>query len=148
MASTPGPAAAAPKRGPVAAGLRLIGLFGLALAGLAAIGLLVLDSPLGHRLVTDRIAALRLQSGLVISIGRIDGSLYGAAQLHNVVLGDAAGLADGVELHTHGFIAARGRVIPLHFVRGHIVGARFACELGLRCVDRRALRADRHAGET
>ena len=82
---------AVPKRGLVRAGLRLVGLFALVLAGLAAFALLVLDSPLGHRLVTDRIAALRLQSGLVITIGRIDGSLYGAAQLHNVVLGDPGG---------------------------------------------------------
>ena len=45
---------------------RLIGLFALAMIGVFAIALLVLDSPLGHRLVTDRIAALRLQSGLII----------------------------------------------------------------------------------
>jgi translocation and assembly module TamB len=75
----------------VAAGLRLLGLFALGLIAVAAFGLLVLDSPLGHRLVTDRIAALKLQSGLVITIGRIDGSLFGAAQLHNVVLGDSGG---------------------------------------------------------
>ena len=71
--------------------IRLLGLCALGLAGLAALGLLVLDSPLGHRLVTNRIAALRLQSGLVITIGRIDGSLFGAAQLHNVALSDPSG---------------------------------------------------------
>jgi translocation and assembly module TamB len=75
----------------VAAALRLIGLVALGLVALIAFGLLVLDSPLGHRLVTDRIAALRVQSGLAIAIGRIDGSLFGAAQLHDVVLADPAG---------------------------------------------------------
>ena len=73
------------------AALRFAGLVLLGLVGMIAFGLLVLDSPLGHRLVTDRIAALKLQSGLVITIGRIDGSLYHTAQLHNVVLADPAG---------------------------------------------------------
>lgn len=51
----------------------------------------VLDSPLGHRFVADRIAALVPQSGLRIRIGRIDGSLLGAMTLHEVVLSDADG---------------------------------------------------------
>jgi translocation and assembly module TamB len=89
MATRPAPVA--PRRGWVAAALRLIGLVALGLVALIAFGLLVLDSPLGHRLVTDRIAALRVQSGLAIAIGRIDGSLFGAAQLHDVVLADPAG---------------------------------------------------------
>jgi translocation and assembly module TamB len=87
-------ASAAPSRSGLArlgGGLRLLVLAALGALVLGAFGLLVLDSPLGHRLVTDRIAALKLQSGLVITIGRIDGSLYGAAQLHDVVLADAAG---------------------------------------------------------
>ena len=71
--------------------LRLVRTIVLGVLALAAIGLVVLDSPLGHRLVTDRIAALKLQSGLVITIGRIDGSLFGAAQLHDVVLADPRG---------------------------------------------------------
>ncbi len=79
------------RRGWKTATLRLAGLVLLGLVGLVAFGLLVLDSPLGHRLVADRVAALRLQSGLGITIGRIDGSLYGAAQLHNVVLSDPQG---------------------------------------------------------
>ena len=74
-----------------AAALRLAGLIALGLAAMIAFGLLVLDSPLGHRLVTDRIAALKLQTGLVITIGRIDGSLFGTSQLHNVVFSDPAG---------------------------------------------------------
>ncbi len=79
------------RRGWLAGLLRLAGLAVLGLAAIAAFGVLMLDSPLGHRLVADRIAALRLQSGLGMTIGRIDGSLFGAAQLHNVVLSDPAG---------------------------------------------------------
>ena len=52
---------------------------------------LVLDSPLGHRFVADRIAALAPKSGLRIRIGRIDGSLFGAMTLHEVALSDAEG---------------------------------------------------------
>ena len=73
------------------AGLRLLALLVLGLAVLGVLGLVVLDSPVGHRLVTDRIAALKLQSGVAITIGRIDGSLFGAAQLHDIVLADADG---------------------------------------------------------
>ena len=80
-----------PRRTLIVAGARLLVLFGLGLAAVTALALVVLDSPLGHRLVTDRIAALKLQSGLVVTIGRIDGSLFGAAQLHDVVLADPAG---------------------------------------------------------
>ncbi|WP_353230257.1 translocation/assembly module TamB domain-containing protein [Novosphingobium sp.] len=71
--------------------LRMAALAALGLALLLAVAVMVLDSSLGHRLVTDRIAALKLQSGLVITIGRIDGSLFTGAQLHDVVLSDPAG---------------------------------------------------------
>ena len=71
--------------------LRLTGLFALGLVLMFAIAVLLLDSPLGHRLVTDRIAALKLQSGLTITIGRIDGSLLGTSSLHSVVMSDASG---------------------------------------------------------
>jgi translocation and assembly module TamB len=74
-----------------AAVLRLVRTIVPGVLALVAIGLVVLDSPLGHRLVTDRIAALKLQSGLVITIGRIDGSLFGKGQLHDVVLSDPRG---------------------------------------------------------
>ena len=71
--------------------LRLVALVLLGLAAFAGLGLLVIDSPLGHRLVADRVAALRLPSGLAITIGRIDGTLFGASQLHDVVLSDPQG---------------------------------------------------------
>lgn len=70
---------------------RAFALLMITLVATLVVGLAVLDSALGHRLVTDRIAALRLESGLVIHIGRIDGSLFGTSQLHNVVLSDPGG---------------------------------------------------------
>jgi translocation and assembly module TamB len=66
----------------------------LVLAGLVvAIGLalLVLDSPVGHRFVAGRIGALAPASGLRITVGQIDGSIYGKAQLRDVSLADPQG---------------------------------------------------------
>lgn len=65
---------------------------------LVAIGLIFaaamawLDSGPGHRFVVQRIAALAPESGLKISIGRIDGSIYDAAVLHDVRLSDPEGV--------------------------------------------------------
>ena len=79
------------------AGRRMLGwvrgLFLAALLFVIAVGgaAVVLDSPLGHRFVADRIAALVPKSGLRIRIGRIDGSLLGTMSLHEVVLSDAEG---------------------------------------------------------
>ena len=90
----PETAAPPPAKG---AGRRLFGWTrGLLLAALlfamaAGGAFVVLDSPLGHRFVADRIAALTPKSGLRIRIGRIDGSLLGAMSLHEVVLSDAEG---------------------------------------------------------
>jgi translocation and assembly module TamB len=63
----------------------------LALFGVVAIGVLVLNSPIGHRFVVERIMRYAPASGLRISIGRIDGSLYGKARLKDVVLSDSQG---------------------------------------------------------
>jgi translocation and assembly module TamB len=52
---------------------------------------LVLNSPIGHRFVVERIMRYAPASGLRISIGRIDGSLYGKAKLKDVVLSDSQG---------------------------------------------------------
>ena len=71
--------------------LRGIAGWAAAVLGMVAIALLVADSSLGHRLAADRIAMLRLQSGLGIAIGRIDGSLFGRSVLHDVVLSDPQG---------------------------------------------------------
>jgi translocation and assembly module TamB len=66
--------------------------------GIAALLLLIstalwfVDTSIGHRLIADQIAAQAPKSGLRIKIGRIDGSLYGKAQLRAVRLYDPAGL--------------------------------------------------------
>ncbi len=67
----------------------LAGLLGL-IAGFAAT-LIILNSPIGHRMITDRIAHYAPASGLRIDVGRIEGSLYGTARLHDVTLSDPKG---------------------------------------------------------
>lgn len=62
-----------------------------ALLLLVVAGLAVLNSPIGQRWVTDEIAKIAPASGLKISIGRIDGNLYGKARLHDVTLSDPKG---------------------------------------------------------
>lgn len=64
----------------------------LALVGAPILGLLMLDTDAGHRFLIDRIAGLKLKNGLVIRIGRIDGSVYGRARLRNLRLEDPKGL--------------------------------------------------------
>jgi translocation and assembly module TamB len=62
-----------------------------AMLALGALGLL-LDTDLGHRLILDRIADLRPQSGLRIRIGRIEGSIWGRSELRDLRLYDPEGL--------------------------------------------------------
>ncbi|WP_120716229.1 translocation/assembly module TamB domain-containing protein [Tsuneonella amylolytica] len=64
-------------------------LAGLVLLVIAALA--VLNSPIGHRWVTDQIAKVAPASGLEIDIGRIEGNLYGKARLHDVTLSDPKG---------------------------------------------------------
>ena len=63
----------------------------IGLLALMALALVVLDSSLGHRFVIDRIAGLTPANGLRVEIGRIDGSLFDEATLHDVVLKDPMG---------------------------------------------------------
>lgn len=63
----------------------------LALLGILVLGVAILNSPIGHRYVVQRIASYAPASGLRITIGRIDGSLYGTARLKDVVLSDPQG---------------------------------------------------------
>lgn len=58
------------------------------LAGL----LVLLDSAPGHRFIVDRLAGIETASGLRISIGRIDGSIFGKSQLRNVRVADQNGM--------------------------------------------------------
>ena len=64
----------------------VVGLVALVLVALA-----VLNSPIGQRFIADQIAAAAPASGLRISIGRIEGDIYGRATLHDVVLSDPRG---------------------------------------------------------
>lgn len=63
----------------------------LGLAGLVLLALAILNSPIGHRFVADRLARLAPASGLRVEIGRIDGSLFGRALLRDVTLSDPKG---------------------------------------------------------
>jgi len=77
------------ERHPVLRGLAIAALSLLLLLS-AAIGML--DTAPGHRLIIDRISALRPSSGLRIHIGRIDGSIWNRATIRDLRLYDARGL--------------------------------------------------------
>jgi translocation and assembly module TamB len=51
-----------------------------------------LSSPIGKRFVADQIAQVAPASGLRFEVGRIEGDIYGAATLHDVVLKDPKGV--------------------------------------------------------
>ena len=70
---------------------RIFGTLAL-LLGLVALVAVVLDSQLGHRLVTDAIRDLKPKNGLRYSVGRIEGSLYTNAQLVDVRVSDGKGV--------------------------------------------------------
>ena len=63
----------------------------LGLLALAAAGLLFLNTGPGKRFIVDQIADLGLESGLQIDIGRIEGSIWSEAVLHDVTLSDPQG---------------------------------------------------------
>lgn len=76
-------------------GRKLAWWFGWGIAGLAAVltaAIVFLDTQPGHRFIIDRVANLELKSGLQIDIGRIDGSVYRMATLHDVRLSDPEGV--------------------------------------------------------
>jgi len=84
--------AAAVRRRRVPAWLRWIAGGLVALLALMLVALVVLESPIGHRFVVDRIARYAPASGLRVDIGRIDGSLMGSATLRDVRFSDPDGL--------------------------------------------------------
>jgi len=63
----------------------------LSLVALLALALIVLNSPIGHRFVVDRLAEVAPASGLRFKVGRIEGSLYGQATMRDVVFSDPKG---------------------------------------------------------
>ncbi|MFL0357350.1 translocation/assembly module TamB domain-containing protein [Erythrobacter sp. GH1-10] len=84
-----------------------------------------LSSPIGKRWVADQIAQVSPASGLRFQVGRIEGDIYGAAVLHDVVVSDPKGeflvipeveldwrplawLWSGIDVRE--FIARRGRL--------------------------------------
>jgi len=73
--------------------------------------------------------AARLERGEVsVGVFAVDGFFVDAADLVRARFGEALG--DEIEVHAHGFIAAGGSVVPVHFVGCDVIGAR--CARGLR----------------
>lgn len=69
---------------------RLGWLLAVVLAPLV-LGAAFLSSPIGKRFVADQIATLQPENGLRFRVGRIEGDIYGAARLRNVVVSDPKG---------------------------------------------------------
>ncbi|MBJ6121924.1 translocation/assembly module TamB domain-containing protein [Sphingomonas mollis] len=63
-----------------------------ALAAIVAMALILVDTPWGHRLVAERIGAIRTANGLRFAVGRIDGSLYADTRLNDLRVYDVDGL--------------------------------------------------------
>lgn len=75
--------------------MRLLRWAAIVLLGLTAIvgvTAVVIDTDIGHRIVADRVNALRPDNGLRFRLGRIEGSLYGRAELIDFRLYDPHGL--------------------------------------------------------
>jgi translocation and assembly module TamB len=88
----PVPATATPPARRRVRPLRWLGMLLLTVAALIAFALFAIDTAPGRRLIADRIAALRISSGLRIRIGRIDGSIWGDTRLRDLRLYDDGGL--------------------------------------------------------
>ncbi|MCJ2177431.1 translocation/assembly module TamB domain-containing protein [Novosphingobium album (ex Hu et al. 2023)] len=66
--------------------LAVLGLTGLVIAVIFGI-----DTGPGHRFVANQIAALKFENGMRITVGRIEGSLYGKMTLHDLSVRDTKG---------------------------------------------------------
>lgn len=64
----------------------------VALLAIVAVSAVVIDTDVGHRIVADRVNALAPDNGLRFHLGRIEGSLYGKAELVDFRLYDPHGL--------------------------------------------------------
>ena len=64
----------------------------LALALVVGVTGIVIDTDIGHRIVADRINRIETANGLRFRLGRIDGSIYGKAELVDFRLYDPHGL--------------------------------------------------------
>lgn len=70
---------------------KTIALVVLGVIALVLVVIVGIDTGPGHRFVADRIAALRFDNGMRITVGRIEGSLYGRMTLHDLSVRDPAG---------------------------------------------------------
>lgn len=93
----------------------VIGIVGLAVAlvVLAAGLLLGLNSQPGKKFLIRQIAAFKLESGMAIEVGRIDGSIYSDMVIHDLVLRDPKGVFA---------VSPRVHVVwkPFRYVNNHI----------------------------
>jgi translocation and assembly module TamB len=85
----------------------------LGIVALGAIMIVGLNSNAGRRFVAGQIEAMTFQNGMKIGIGRIDGSLYGKAMLHDLTLSDTKGV-----FLTAPVVALDWR--PFSYLRNHI----------------------------
>ncbi|WP_375195147.1 translocation/assembly module TamB domain-containing protein [Sphingobium sp.] len=93
----------------------VLGLIGL-ITGLLVLtaGLLMfLNSQPGKKFLIRQIAALKLESGMAIEVGRIDGSIYSDMTIHNLVLRDPKGIFA---------VSPRVHVVwsPFRYINNHI----------------------------
>ena len=93
--------------------LRAVGLAVVSIVGLLALAIALLDTGPGRRFVADQIAALEFENGTKISVGRIEGSLYGRMVLRNLSISDPKG-----EFLYSPEVAVDWR--PFAYVRNHV----------------------------
>lgn len=63
----------------------------LGLIALLVLGVILLDSGPGRRFVADQIQGLEFENGMKLSVGRIEGSIYGEMTLHDLSVKDPKG---------------------------------------------------------
>ena len=92
-----------------------IGVVGLIVALIVLVAglLLGLNTQPGKRFLIQQIAALKLESGMAIEVGRIDGSIYSDMVIHDLVLRDPKGVFA---------VSPRVHVVwkPFRYVNNHI----------------------------
>ncbi|HEX7781512.1 MAG TPA: translocation/assembly module TamB domain-containing protein [Sphingobium sp.] len=105
-----------PARSKPALWMRIAKWAGITVAGLAIlVGLMLLglDTAPGKRFLVRQIAALKLESGMAIEIGRIDGSIYSDMTIRNLILRDPKGIFA---------VSPRVKVVwkPFRYINNHI----------------------------
>ncbi|MEJ2459577.1 MAG: hypothetical protein P8Y58_16105, partial [Novosphingobium sp.] len=71
--------------------LKTVALVALGVATLAVAVIFGIDTGPGHRFVANQIAGIKFENGMRISVGRIEGSLYGRMTLHDLSVRDTKG---------------------------------------------------------